>query len=196
MAKEPGHRGEHGVSRKPLRGECWVISGVTVVTMLVCSYHFAHKAAGASCARHSLRPLMFKGATSIAKLARKARRDREALPRRHCEERLVRRSSTSEGGSDEAIPTTRPIVIPRESGVSSTLRPLGSSAGLWNTGPPAFAGGDYREWGMSIRSADLTNFWHCGLPHFSFRTVAESAPRQRTVNGFGRELGFQRVWQC
>jgi hypothetical protein len=28
-----------------------------------------------------------------------------ALIRRHCEERLVRRSSTSEGGSDEAIQT-------------------------------------------------------------------------------------------
>jgi hypothetical protein len=31
---------------------------------------------------------------------------------------------------------------PRKSGVSSTRRPLGSSPGLWNTGPPAFAGGD------------------------------------------------------
>jgi hypothetical protein len=32
-------------------------SGVTVVTTLVCFFIFAHKAAGASCARHSLRPL-------------------------------------------------------------------------------------------------------------------------------------------
>src|SRR5258708_34826591 len=32
-----------------------------------------------------------------------ARRDREVMSRRHCEERLVRRSSKSEGGSDEAI---------------------------------------------------------------------------------------------
>jgi hypothetical protein len=61
------------------------VSGVTVVTMLVCFYHFAHKAAGASGARHSLRPLMFRGATSIAKLARKARRDCEAVSHRHCE---------------------------------------------------------------------------------------------------------------
>jgi len=37
-------------------------SGVTVVTMLVCFLHFAREAAGASCARHSLRPLMFKWA--------------------------------------------------------------------------------------------------------------------------------------
>jgi len=32
-------------------------SGVTVVTILVCCFYFAHKAAGASSARHSLRPL-------------------------------------------------------------------------------------------------------------------------------------------
>ena len=24
VAKQPGHRGEPGISRKPLRGECWV----------------------------------------------------------------------------------------------------------------------------------------------------------------------------
>jgi hypothetical protein len=33
------------------------VSGVTVVTMLVCFFIFAHKAAGALSARHSLRPL-------------------------------------------------------------------------------------------------------------------------------------------
>jgi hypothetical protein len=32
------------------------VSGVTVVTTLVCFFTFAHKAAGASSARHSLRP--------------------------------------------------------------------------------------------------------------------------------------------
>jgi hypothetical protein len=37
-------------------------------------------------------------------------------------------------------PTTRLIVIPRESGVSSTQRPLGSDTGFWNTGSPAFRG--------------------------------------------------------
>ena len=46
-----------------------------------------------------------------------------------------------------------------------------------------------------IRSAQLTIFWHCGFGHFSFRTTG-SAPGQQTVNGFGRGLGFQRVWQC
>jgi hypothetical protein len=39
----------------------------------------------------------------MAKLARNAQRDRGFMFWRHCEERLVRRSSTSEGGSDEAI---------------------------------------------------------------------------------------------
>src|SRR6266403_3246516 len=36
VSNKPGHRGEREVSRKPLRGECRVISGVTVVTTLVC----------------------------------------------------------------------------------------------------------------------------------------------------------------
>ena len=35
-------------------------TGVTVVTMLVCFFIFACEAAGASRARHSLRPLMFQ----------------------------------------------------------------------------------------------------------------------------------------
>src|SRR5271169_7142862 len=37
------------------------VSGVTVVTMLVCSFHFAYEAAGASSARHSLCPLFDEG---------------------------------------------------------------------------------------------------------------------------------------
>jgi hypothetical protein len=39
-------------------------------------YHSAHKAAGASRARHSLRPLNSESGTFLAKLARIARRDR------------------------------------------------------------------------------------------------------------------------
>jgi hypothetical protein len=39
-------------------------SGVTVVTMLVCSFYFAREAAGASRARHSLRPLISEGRIS------------------------------------------------------------------------------------------------------------------------------------
>src|SRR5260370_42549772 len=41
---------------KPLRGECRVYSGVTVVTTLVCFSYFAREAAGALGTRHSLRP--------------------------------------------------------------------------------------------------------------------------------------------
>jgi hypothetical protein len=37
------------------------VSGVTVVTMLVCFFVFAHKAAGAFSARHSLRPRISEG---------------------------------------------------------------------------------------------------------------------------------------
>jgi hypothetical protein len=59
-------------------------SGVTVVTMLVCSFYFAYEAAGASSARHSLRPLIFQGQDFQAKLARKrAARSRMCVRERH-----------------------------------------------------------------------------------------------------------------
>src|ERR1700738_79590 len=67
-------------------------SGVTVVTMLVCLFYFACEAAGASCARHSLRPLMFRGGMFSQNSRENPRRDRGVVSRRHCEER-----------SDEAI---------------------------------------------------------------------------------------------
>jgi hypothetical protein len=62
---------------KPLRGECRVISGVTVVTNARV-YYTPRAAAGASSARHSLRPLNFRGQHAPVKLAR-MRRDREAV---------------------------------------------------------------------------------------------------------------------
>jgi hypothetical protein len=74
---------------KPLRVECRVISGVTVVTMLVCFFHFAREAAGALGARHSLRPLISEGRSYSEKLAR-VRRDRGGILKiegRHGEER-------------------------------------------------------------------------------------------------------------
>jgi hypothetical protein len=46
------------------------------------------------------------------------------------------------------------------------------------------------------RSPILTIFWHCRFRYFSFRRAWKARPRQRTVNGFGRKSGFQRVWQC
>ena len=78
VANKPGHRGEHEISRKPLRGECRVFSGVTVVTTLVCLFYFACEAAGALSARHSLRPLVGEGKTFRVNLGRIAPRDCEA----------------------------------------------------------------------------------------------------------------------
>ena len=48
-------------------------SGVTVVTMLVCFFHFACEAAGASGARHSLRPLISGGSDIPGKTRAKTR---------------------------------------------------------------------------------------------------------------------------
>ena len=55
------------------------MTGVTVVTTLVCYQHTAHEAAGAAGARHSLRPLISESGKFKAKLARMMRRDREAV---------------------------------------------------------------------------------------------------------------------
>src|SRR3984893_10991576 len=63
---------------KPLRGECRAFSGVTVVTNARV-YYTTRAAAGASGARHSLRPLIGEGGKFRAELARVKRRDREAV---------------------------------------------------------------------------------------------------------------------
>ena|SRR5258706_7727659 len=68
-ATEPGHRGEHEVSRKTIARGMPGETGVTVVTTLVCLFFITHEAAGASSARHSLRPLISGGATFRTKLA-------------------------------------------------------------------------------------------------------------------------------
>ena len=68
-------------------------------------FSFAREAMGALGTRHSLRPL-FLGERFCKNSGASRRGIAEAylkLGRRHCEERLIRRSSTSEGGSDEAI---------------------------------------------------------------------------------------------
>jgi hypothetical protein len=63
VARKPGHRGEHAICRKPLRGECRVIP-----RCLRCEYSCAyllppsaHEAAGALGTRHSPRPLLSEG---------------------------------------------------------------------------------------------------------------------------------------
>src|SRR5712672_4656264 len=79
VSNKPGHRGEREVSRKTIARGMPGETGVTVVTTLVCLFYFACEAAGASSARHSLRPLISEGGTYLANLARIARRDREAV---------------------------------------------------------------------------------------------------------------------
>ena len=77
VANKPGHRGERDISRKTIARGMPGVSGVTVVTN-ACAFYTPHAAAGASSARHSLRPLISESGTE-AKLARNARRDRETM---------------------------------------------------------------------------------------------------------------------
>src|ERR1700726_3349832 len=77
-------------------------SGGPVVTTLVCFIYFAREAAGALGARHSPRP-RFSGRTFLQKLGRIAPRDRGVVF--EIGTTSLRRSSTSDGGSDEAIQT-------------------------------------------------------------------------------------------
>src|SRR4030081_3544349 len=83
VTKKPDHRGEHEVSRKTIARGMPGRSGVTVVTNS-CAFYFAHEAAGASGARHSLRPLNSESGTFPAKLARKAAARSRSRVRRHC----------------------------------------------------------------------------------------------------------------
>jgi hypothetical protein len=85
VAKEPGHRGERDISRKTIARGMPGVSGVTVVTN-ACAFYTPHAAAGASSARHSLRPLFSGDATSKQNSRENMRRDRGAVDCRHCEE--------------------------------------------------------------------------------------------------------------
>jgi hypothetical protein len=60
VSTNPDRRGEHEVAVKTIVRGMSGETDVTVVTTLVCFFIFARKAAGASDARHSLRPL-FQG---------------------------------------------------------------------------------------------------------------------------------------
>ena len=62
MANKPGHRGEREISRKTIARGMPGVSGVTVVTNSRVFYT-TREAAGASSARHSLRPLYEEGRT-------------------------------------------------------------------------------------------------------------------------------------
>ena len=64
---------------KPLRGECRVISGVTVVTMLVCFVLFRTRGFGRVERPAFPAPSDFRGQEIQANLARNPRRDRKAV---------------------------------------------------------------------------------------------------------------------
>ena len=80
VARKPGHRGERAISRKTIARGMPGDSGVTVVTTLVCLFYFACEAAGASSARHSLRPLKSEGGNFKAKLGCIAPRECGIVP--------------------------------------------------------------------------------------------------------------------
>ena len=76
VSNKHGHRGEREVSRKTIAQGMPGRSGVTVVTTLGCLFPFGPEAAGASGARHSLRPLMSEGQTFAKPRAHPAARMR------------------------------------------------------------------------------------------------------------------------
>src|SRR5882724_7817125 len=100
------------VARKPITGEITKetvktiargmpgYSGVTVVTNACAFYQYTR-----GCGRIERpafpAPSDWRVRNFLASLGRMASRDRGVVSCRHCEERLVRRSSKSEGGSDE-----------------------------------------------------------------------------------------------
>ena len=75
VAKEPGHRGEHEAAVKTIARGMPGVSGVTVVTN-ACAFYTPHAAAGASSARHSLRPLISVGCDFQGKTRAMQRRER------------------------------------------------------------------------------------------------------------------------
>jgi len=60
VAKKPGHRGERGISRKPLRREGRTVSA-NLWRLRSCAFLFACEAAGAASTRLSLRPPSIEG---------------------------------------------------------------------------------------------------------------------------------------
>jgi hypothetical protein len=79
VSNKHGHRGEHEVGRKTIArgmpGDFRCDRGDYARVL----FSLAREAAGASSARHSLRPLNFRRRDVLANLARSLRRDREAV---------------------------------------------------------------------------------------------------------------------
>src|SRR5258706_3072044 len=105
VSNKPGNRGEREVSRKTIARGMPGRSGVTVVTMLVCLFYFACEAAGASSARHSLRPPI-SGRKAQTQLGRIAPRGRGRMLVCHCEERSDANRHCEPTGRANARPMT------------------------------------------------------------------------------------------
>jgi len=65
--------------------------------MLVCFFHSAYEAAGATGARHSLRPLLCEGQRRCITRTQIAPRERGGAPHRHCERRVYARCTSYAG---------------------------------------------------------------------------------------------------
>src|SRR6266446_6427092 len=72
VARKPGHRGEHEISRKTIAQGMPGCPGEPVVTTLVC-FLLAREAAGAAGTRHSLCPLLSRERPYITRARRAAR---------------------------------------------------------------------------------------------------------------------------
>src|SRR6266436_1580743 len=79
VARKPGHRGEHEISRKPLRREGRIASAEPVCSCAFFCAFGAHETAGAARTRLSLRPLVHSEGAN----RRKARTHRAARMRTH-----------------------------------------------------------------------------------------------------------------
>src|SRR5450756_875732 len=64
VARKPGHRGERGISRKPLRGGCRAFSGELAVNTRVHSNHYL-RTRGCGCTGHPAFPTPSKGADDV-----------------------------------------------------------------------------------------------------------------------------------
>jgi hypothetical protein len=104
VARKPVHRGEHAISRKPSRREGRDASAEPVCSCAFPFVQLAHETAGAARTRLSLRPLLFREGAKL--------------------------TQTSGISCRENADAYLPVVIARESGRSSTPRPLGSSIGV------------------------------------------------------------------
>jgi hypothetical protein len=73
---------------KPLRRNAGLFSAEPVVTLLVCSIHFAREAMGAAGARRFLRPLLSRDLPQNSDAG--ALRERNCISRRHCQLKVIR----------------------------------------------------------------------------------------------------------